>query len=244
MSGLSSASSLRDPADHGWLHYRSATLARQRPHAVIRSISRCGSRRKLRRTSHGKRAMRGVNVSGSGIELVSSVYFLAYALERRNENLLAPKRMFGRSREAGAAGCTLSARFTPLFSRKRPLLVAQRTKLRAQRFQFVEPHVIDGGMMTGCDGVVLLVIEKAAFELQGTDMMTLQCSPMSCLVSTSMPLRTSRVAGKFGGRSLACNFPRTAPPGQNLPPPWIAIDGVKPDDRLRVSLNVRALAVR
>ena len=43
----------------------SAMLARQRPHAVIRSISRCGPWRKLRRAPHGKRAMRGVNVSGS-----------------------------------------------------------------------------------------------------------------------------------------------------------------------------------
>src|SRR5215831_5456845 len=51
-----------------------------------------------------------------------------------------------------------------LLARQSPLLVAHIAQPLAQRLEIIEPDIIDSGMMTAQDDLMLIVAENAAFE--------------------------------------------------------------------------------
>src|SRR5215471_5324166 len=139
----------------------------QRPHAFARRVTGWRASRKLSRATHGQRAAGRFDVRGSRLELVHAADLLAHALERRGEHLLALQGVLGCARKACASLRPFSAHRTALFARQGTLLIAHLAQTLAQRSQVIKRSVIDFGMVTAQDDLMLVIAENAALEFAG-----------------------------------------------------------------------------
>src|SRR5262249_45731284 len=73
--------------------------------------------------------------------------------------------MLGCARKASASRCHLSARGTAVLARERTFLIPHIAQTLAQRLELIEPDIIDFGMVTAQNDLMLVVAENAAFEL-------------------------------------------------------------------------------
>src|SRR5260370_1697541 len=101
------------------------------------------------------------------IELLHAADLLAHAFKRRGEHLFALQGMLGSARKASASRRSLSAQRTAILACQGTLLIAHIAQMLAQRLEVIEPGVIDFGMVTPRDDLMLVVAENAALELSG-----------------------------------------------------------------------------
>ena len=101
----------------------------------------------------------------SRLQLLHAADFLAHPFERGSEHLFALKRLLGCTRKAFTSRRSFSARGTANVARQRSFLVAHIAQTLAQRLEVIEASVIDFGMMTAQDDLMLVVAENAALEL-------------------------------------------------------------------------------
>src|SRR5215467_12072785 len=139
----------------------------QRPHAFARRVTGWRARRKLSRAAHGQRAAGRFDMRASRRELVHAADLLAHAFERRGEHLLALQGVLGRAGKACAPLRPFSAHRTALFARQGALLVAHLAQTLAQRAQVIKRSVIDFGVVTAQDDLMLVIAENAALEFAG-----------------------------------------------------------------------------
>src|SRR5262252_1779571 len=139
----------------------------QRPHAFARRVTGWRANRKLSRATHGQRAAGRFDMRGSRLELVHAADLLAHAFERRGEHLLALQGVLGCAREACAPLRPFSAHRAALFARQGALLIAHLAQTLAQRAQVIKRSVIDFGMVTAQDDLMLVIAENAALEFAG-----------------------------------------------------------------------------
>src|SRR6516165_9710423 len=139
----------------------------QRPHAFARRVTGRRASRKLSRATHGQRAAGRFDMRSSRLELVHAADLLAHAFERRGEHLLAPQGVLGCARKALASRRPFTARFTSLPARQGTLLIAHLAQTLAQRPEVIRRSVIDFGMVTAQDDLMLVIAENAALEFAG-----------------------------------------------------------------------------
>src|SRR5215510_7791758 len=139
----------------------------QRPHAFARRVTGRRASRKLSRATHGQRAAGRFDMRGSRLELVHAADLLAHAFERRGEHLLALQGVLGCAGKALASRRPFTARFTSLPARQGTLLIAHLAQTLAQRPEVVERSLVDFGMMTAQDDLMLVIAENAALEFAG-----------------------------------------------------------------------------
>ena len=104
---------------------------------------------------------------GPRLELLHAADLLAHAFERRGEHLLALQGVLGRAGKACASRRSLSAHRTAICARQGTLLVAHIAQTLAQRLEVIKPSVIDFGMVTAQDELMLVIAENAALEFAG-----------------------------------------------------------------------------
>ncbi len=75
--------------------------------------------------------------------------------------------MLGSARKASASRRSLSAQRTAILACQGTLLIAHIAQMLAQRLEVIEPGVIDFGMVTARDDLMLVVAENAALEFAG-----------------------------------------------------------------------------
>src|SRR5215472_6068925 len=139
----------------------------QRPHAFARRVTGRRASRKLSRATHGQRAAGRFDMRGSRLELVHAADLLAHAFERRGEHLLAPQGVLGCAGKALASRRPFTARFTSLPARQGTLLIAHLAQTLAQGPEVIKRSVIDFGMVTAQDDLMLVIAENAALEFAG-----------------------------------------------------------------------------
>src|SRR5262244_348921 len=83
------------------------------------------------------------------------------------EHLLAPQGMFGRARKAPASRRLFPACLAALLACQSPFLVAHIAQPLAQRLEVIKTGIIDSGVVTAQDDLMLIVAENAAFEFAG-----------------------------------------------------------------------------
>ena len=104
---------------------------------------------------------------GPHSKLFNAADFLAHVFERRSEHLLALQGVLDGARKARASSRPLSAHCAAILARERTLLVAHAAQSLTQRLEVIKRGVIDFGMMTAQDQLVLVVAEDAALEFAG-----------------------------------------------------------------------------
>src|SRR5262249_49694473 len=139
----------------------------QRPHAFARRVTGWRASRKLSRAAHGQRAAGRFDMRGSRLELMHAADLPAHAFERRGEHLLALQRVLGCARKACASLRPFSAHRAALFARQGALLVAHLAQTLAQRPEIIRRSVIDFGMVTAQDDLMLVIAENTALEFAG-----------------------------------------------------------------------------
>src|SRR6516165_914599 len=139
----------------------------QRPHAFARRVTGRRASRKLSRTAHGESAAGRFDMRGSRLELVDAIDLPVHALQRRGEHLFAPQGVLGCARKACASLRPFSAHRTAIFARQSTLLIAHLTQTPAQRHELIKRRVIDFGMVTAQDDLMLVIAENAALEFAG-----------------------------------------------------------------------------
>src|SRR5262245_43767877 len=83
------------------------------------------------------------------------------------EHLLAPQGMFGRARKTPASRRLFPACLAALLARQSPFLVAHIAQPLAQRLEVIKTGIIDSGVVTAQDDLMLIVAKNAAFEFAG-----------------------------------------------------------------------------
>jgi hypothetical protein len=101
------------------------------------------------------------------LQLVHAIELPVDAFQRSGEHLFALQGMFGRAWKALTSWRPFAACFAAFFARQRPFLVAHIAQPLAQRFEVVKLGIIDFGMVTAQDDLMLFVAENAAFEFAG-----------------------------------------------------------------------------
>src|SRR5262245_24563331 len=139
----------------------------QRTHALASCVAARRTRGKLSRTTHGESATCRFDVSGPRFQLVHAIDLPVNAFQRSGEHLLAPQGMFGRARKAPASRRLFPACLAALLARQSPFLVAHIAQPLAQRLEVIKTGIIDCGVVTAQDDLMLIVAENAAFEFAG-----------------------------------------------------------------------------
>src|ERR1700730_9005133 len=103
---------------------------------------------------------------GPRIELLHAADLLAHAFERRGEHLFALQGML-RCAKASASRLSLSSHRTATLACQGALLIAHIAQTLAQRLEVIEPGVIDFGMVTAQDDLMLVVAQNAPLEFAG-----------------------------------------------------------------------------
>jgi hypothetical protein len=101
------------------------------------------------------------------VQLLHAADLLAHAFERGGKHLFALQGMLGCARKASASRRSLSARRKAILACQGTLLIAHIAQTLAQRLEVIEPGVIDFGMVTAQDDLMLVVAETAALEFTG-----------------------------------------------------------------------------
>src|SRR5262249_60835862 len=104
---------------------------------------------------------------GPGSKLVHAIDLPVDAFQRGGEPLLAPQGMFGRARKPPASRRLFPAYAAALLARQSSFLVAHIAQPLPQRLEVIKTGIIDSGVMTAQDDLMLLVAENAAFEFAG-----------------------------------------------------------------------------
>ena len=104
---------------------------------------------------------------GARLELLHAADFFVHAFERRGEDLFTLQGMLGCAGEASSSRLSFAARFAALLARQGPLPLTHVAETVAQCFQVIERDVVDPGMVTPQDHLVLVVAENAALEFAG-----------------------------------------------------------------------------
>src|SRR5262249_27893186 len=89
------------------------------------------------------------------------------AFQRSGEHLFAPQGMFSRARKAPASRRLFPTCLAVLLVRQSPFLVAHTAEPLAQRLEVIKTGIIDSGVVTAQDDLMLIVAENAAFEFAG-----------------------------------------------------------------------------
>src|SRR5262249_37286939 len=156
---------LRHAPDPCGRNSRASPLAWQRTHAFSGCIAGREARRKLSRTVHDESAARRFDVRSPGLQLLHAMDLPVHPFQRGRKYLLALEGMFGSAGKASASRHSFSARGTANVARQRSFLVAHIAQTLAQRLEVIEASVIDFGMMTAQDDLMLVVAENAPLEL-------------------------------------------------------------------------------
>ena len=93
--------------------------------------------------------------------------FLFTRLSAAENTYLAPQRVLGCARKACASLRPFSAHRTAIFARQGALLIAHLAQTLTQRPEVIRRSVIDFGMVTAQDDLMLIVAENVAFEFAG-----------------------------------------------------------------------------
>ena len=166
-SGLRSFCCLRYASDPCGRNSCTAPLTRQRTHPFACRVAARGTRRKLSRTAHGESATCRFDMRGPRLQLVHAIDLPVDAFQRSGEHLFALQGMFGCAWKAFASPRPFAACFAALFARQSPFLVAHIAQPLAQRPEVIKPGIIDFGMVTAQDDLMLIVAENVAFEFAG-----------------------------------------------------------------------------
>src|SRR5262249_48449884 len=111
-----------------------------------------------RRMARARR--RGFHVRVARMQLLHAIDLPVHAFQRCGEHLLALQRMLGGARKALASRRSLAACFAALRARQCSLLLAHVAQALAQRLEVFEPSLIDFGVMTTQDNLMLVVAEN------------------------------------------------------------------------------------
>src|SRR5262249_14957769 len=139
----------------------------RRTHALASCVAARRTRGKLSRTTHGESATCRFDVSGPRFQLVHAIELPVDAFQRSGEHLLAPQRMFGRARTTPASRRLFPSYVAALLAVQSSFLVANIAQPLPQRLEVIKTGIIDSGVMTAQDDLMLLVAENAAFEFAG-----------------------------------------------------------------------------
>ena len=101
------------------------------------------------------------------LQLVHAIELPVDAFQRSGEHLFALQGMFGRAWKALTSRRPFATCFAALFARECPFLVAHVAQALAQRLKVIKLGIIDFGMVTAQDDLMLIVAENAAFEFAG-----------------------------------------------------------------------------
>src|SRR5271165_3076121 len=105
---------------------------------------------------------------GPRIELLHAADLLAHAFERRGEHLFALQGMLRCARKASGSRLSLSAHRTAILACQGALLIAHIAQTLAQRLEVIEPDVIDFGMVTAQDDLMLVVPANSSAAFSAT----------------------------------------------------------------------------
>jgi len=136
-------------------------------HAFMGRVSGRGARWKLSRTAHGESSARGLDVRSPRLQLLHAMDLPVHPFQGGGEYLLALQGMLGCARKALSSRLPLAARFAPLRVRQCVFLVAHIAQALPQSPEVIEPGLINFGMMTAQNDLVLVMAEDAALELAG-----------------------------------------------------------------------------
>jgi hypothetical protein len=134
------------------------------PSPTVSPIARRGGNEAARRMASARRA---ASMCGPRCKLLHVADLLAHAFERCGEHLLA---LHGGARRCRKSWRLLSAYCTAILARERPLLVAHVAQALTQRLEVVKRGVIDFGMVTAQDHLLLVVLRMLRSNLQSMDM--------------------------------------------------------------------------
>ena len=109
---------------------------------------------------------------GSRLELVHVINLAVHALQRSGEHLLAPEGVLGCARKL-APLCVPFPRTARRFRGPGTRLIAHLTQTLAQLPEFVKRRVIDFGMVTAQDDLMLVKLRMLRSNLQGMDIANL-----------------------------------------------------------------------
>src|SRR6516225_11650847 len=92
---------------------------------------------------------------------------ISHAFQRGGEHLLALQGVLGCARKACASLRPFSAHRTAIFARQGAFPIAHLAQTLAQRPELNNRSVIDFGMVTAQNGLILVIAENAALEFAG-----------------------------------------------------------------------------
>jgi len=104
---------------------------------------------------------------GSRLELVHAIDLPCSRVSRRRRTPACAQGVLGCARKACASLRPFSAHRTAIFARQSTLLIAHLAQTLAQRLEVIRRSVIDFGMMTAQDDLMLVIAENAALEFAG-----------------------------------------------------------------------------
>src|SRR5262249_59080402 len=119
------------------------------------------------RAARGSTATGGFDMCGRRFELLHAIDLAVHALQRSGEHLLAVEGVLGCARKACASLRPFSAHRTAIFARQGTRLIAHLTQALAQLPELIKGRVIDFGMVTAQDDLMLVITENAALEFAG-----------------------------------------------------------------------------